>query len=54
VACGNLNAICYVHCGGEEKEISWKLVGCKCRCQGGLGDDDARSLRIFGGVTNFF
>jgi hypothetical protein len=38
---------------GEEKETSCTLVGCKYWCQGGLVDDDASWLRIFGGVTSF-
>jgi hypothetical protein len=47
VAFGNPSATC----GGEEKEMSCTLRGCKCRRQGGLVNGDARLLRIFGGLT---
>jgi hypothetical protein len=53
VAFGNPSSTCYACCGGEEKETSCTLVGCKCKYEGGLVGDDANLLRIFGGATKF-
>jgi hypothetical protein len=50
---GNPSATCYACYGGEDKEASYTLVGCKCICQGGLVNGYSGLLRILGRVTSF-
>jgi hypothetical protein len=51
VAFENPSVTCYVGYVGEEKEMPFTVVGCKCLFQEGISSAVASLLRIFGGVT---
>jgi hypothetical protein len=52
VTFGNLSATWCACCG--ERRHSCTLVGCKCRCHGGLVSVDASLLRMLGGNDQFW
>ncbi len=52
MAFGNPSITWSTLCGEDRGTLSFTLVGCKSRCQGGLASVYASMLRIFVGVTN--